>query len=124
MICNDGYLGTPHTLKAVSEDPDSRDNLGAAAHLIHGSSEGRFSITYCPGKGTENLTRKEIESVGFQWGDIDETMQRYDISHLKEGFNTLPERKFTTSPARHSDYGRTGIGLKIKKWYLVFFGFL
>jgi len=102
LIRKYGYLGTPHTLKAVSEDPELRDNLGAAAHLIHGSSEGRFSITYCPGKGSENLTRKEIESVGFQWGDIDETMQRYDISHLKEGFNTLPDGEeiyYISSPA-------------------------
>ena len=102
LIRKYGYFGTPHTLKAVSEDPELRDNLGAAAHLIHGSSEGRFSITYCPGKGLENLTREEIESVGFQWGDIDETMQKYDISHLKEGFNTLPdgdEIYYISSPA-------------------------
>lgn len=102
LIRKYGYFGTPHTLKAVSEDPDLRDNLGAAAHLIHGSSEGRFSITYCPGKGLENLTREEIESVGFQWGDIDETMQKYDISNLKEGFNTLPdgdEIYYISSPA-------------------------
>ncbi len=102
LIRKYGYFGTPHTLKAVSEDPELRDNLGAAAHLIHGSSEGRFSITYCPGKGLENLTREEIESVGFQWGDIDETMQKYDISNLKEGFNTLPdgdEIYYISSPA-------------------------
>ncbi|HBG56520.1 D-mannonate epimerase, partial [Proteiniphilum sp. UBA1028] len=102
LIRKYGYFGTPHTLKAVSEDPELRDNLGAAAHLIHGSSEGRFSITYCPGKGTENLTRKEIESVGFQWGDIDETLQKYDVSLLKEGFNTLPDGEeiyYISSPA-------------------------
>ncbi len=102
LIRKYGYFGTPHTLKAVSEDPELRDNLGAAAHLIHGSSEGRFSITYCPGKGAENLTQKEIESVGFQWGDIDEALQRYDISHLKEGFNTLAngeEIYYISSPA-------------------------
>lgn len=102
LIRKYGYFGTPSTLKAVSEDPELRDNLGAAAHLIHGSSEGRFSITYCPGKGTENLTKKEIENVGFQWGDIDETMQRYDVPHLKEGFNTLPDGEeiyYISSPA-------------------------
>ena len=102
LIRKYGYFGTPHTLKAVSEDPELRDNLGAAAHLIHGSSEGRFSITYCPGKEPENLTRQEIESVGFQWGDIDEALQRYDVSHLKEGFNTLPDGEeiyYISSPA-------------------------
>ncbi len=42
------------------------NNLSAAAHLIHGSSEGRFSITYCPGY----LTKKEIESVNFRYADL------------------------------------------------------
>jgi len=91
LIRKYGYFGTPETLKAVEDNEELRNNLGAAAHLIHGSSEGRFSITYCPGKGAENLTREEIESVGFRWGDIDETMQKYNFQHLKEGFNILPD---------------------------------
>ena len=102
LIRKYGYFGTPHTLKAVSEDPELRDNLGAAAHLIHGSSEVRFSITYHPGKQSGNLTREEIESVGFQWGDIDQALQQYDISQLKEGFNTLPDGEeiyYISSPA-------------------------
>lgn len=102
LIRKYGYFGTPHTLKAVSENQELRDNLGAAAHLIHGSSEGRFSVTYCPGKGSENLTQEEIESVGFRWGDIDETMKRYNPQHLKEGFNTLPDGEeiyYISSPA-------------------------
>lgn len=102
LIRKYGYFGTPHTLKAVSENQELRDNLSAAAHLIHGSSEGRFSITYCPGKGADNLTREEIESVGFQWGNIDETMRKYDPLHLKEGFNTLSggeEVYYISSPA-------------------------
>lgn len=89
LIRKYGYFGTPATLKATSENKDLQVNLGAAAHLIHGSSEGRFSITYCPGKGAENLSHREIESVGFQWADIDEMMEKYNFSSLKEGFNTL-----------------------------------
>lgn len=102
LIRKYGYFGTPHTLKAVSENQELRDNLGAAAHLIHGSSEDRFSITYCPGKGADNLTREEIESVGFQWGNIDETMRKYDPLQLKEGFNTLSDGEeiyYISSPA-------------------------
>lgn len=91
LIRKYGYKGTPHTLKAVEENADIRDNLSAAAHLIHGSSEGRFTITYCPGKSVSNLSRSEIESVGFRWGDIDEVMRRYDVKNLKEGFNTMPD---------------------------------
>ncbi|WP_372949495.1 lactate racemase domain-containing protein [Mariniphaga sp.] len=91
LIRKYGYFGTPHTLKMVEENEDLRANLGAAAHLIHGSSEGRFSITYCPGKGEKNLTRQEIESVGFQYADIDEVTAKYNPAKLKDGFNTMPD---------------------------------
>ena len=80
-----GYMGTPATLKFVKENDELQQNLGAAAHLIHGSSEGRFSITYCPG----NLTRQEIESVNFKYADIKEVTKVYDPAKLKDGFNTL-----------------------------------
>ena len=91
LIRKYGYFGTPHTLKLVQENEDLQNNLGAAAHLIHGSSEGRFSITYCPGKKPENLTREEIESVGFIYGDFDEMTAKYDPEKLKDGYNTLPD---------------------------------
>ena len=91
LIRKYGYFGTPHTLKLVAENEDLRSNLGAAAHLIHGSSEGRFSITYCPGKGKENLTQKEIESVGFKYADIDEVTAKYNPDKLKDGVNILPD---------------------------------
>ncbi len=90
LIRKYGYFGTPRTLKSVDENEELRTNLSAAAHLIHGSSEGRFNITYCPGNKPENLTKEEIESVGFNWGDIDEMMQRYPVGQLKEGYNTMP----------------------------------
>jgi len=61
----------------VQENENLANNLAAAAHLIHGSSEGRFNITYCPGKGADNLSRQEIESVGFKWADYDEVTARY-----------------------------------------------
>jgi len=91
LIRKYGYFGTPHTLKLVEENEDLRNNLGAAAHLIHGSSEGRFSITYCPGKGEKNLTQQEIESVGFKYADFDEITSKYNPEKLKEGFNTMPD---------------------------------
>lgn len=91
LIRKYGYKGTPHTLKCVEENDDLKQNLGAAAHLIHGSSEGRFSVTYCPGKGPENLTRQEIESVGFTYGDFDEMKARYDFEQFKNGYNVLPD---------------------------------
>ncbi len=91
LIRKYGYFGTPHTLQLVKENEDLQKNLGAAAHLIHGSSEGRFSITYCPGKATENLSREEIESVGFKYADYDEMTAKYNPEKLKDGFNTLAD---------------------------------
>jgi len=86
LIRKYGYKGTPHTLEAVKNNEDLRQNLGAAAHLIHGSSEGRFKITYCPGNG---VTREEIEGVGFNYGSLDEMSATYNPATLKDGFNTV-----------------------------------
>ena len=88
LIRKYGYKGTPHTLEATAANKDLQDNLGASAHLIHGSSEGRFKITYCPGP---DMTREEIESVGFAWGDLDEALRRYPIDKMKDGWNMMPE---------------------------------
>jgi nickel-dependent lactate racemase len=87
LIRKYGYRGTPATLAATRANGELRENLSAAAHLIHGSSEGRFSITYCPGQ----LTRAEIESVGFKYADLASTMRRYNPAALKDGWNTLPD---------------------------------
>jgi nickel-dependent lactate racemase len=85
LIRKYGYRGTPATLKSLSENEELRNNLSAAAHLIHGSSEGRFSITYCPG----NLTREEIESVNFRYHDLTDMMKTYNPEKLKDGFNKM-----------------------------------
>ena len=67
LIRRHGYLGTPATIAALGDDPDLASNLGAAAHLIHGSSEGRFTITYCTDPESGGLSQAEVEGVGFQW---------------------------------------------------------
>lgn len=87
LIRKYGYRGTPFTLKSLKENEELMSNLSAAAHLIHGSSEGRFSITYCPG----NLTRKEIESVGFNYSDPGKIRKKYNPVTLKEGFNIMAD---------------------------------
>ena len=86
LIRKYGYKGTPNTLKMVAENEDLRNNLGAAAHLIHGSSEGRFTITYCPG---DKVSEEEIRSVGFEYGNLDEVMKKYDFANLKDGINIV-----------------------------------
>jgi hypothetical protein len=78
-------VGTEKVLQLVDENDDLKKNLSAAAHLIHGSSEGRFSITYCPG----TLTREEIESVNFKYAGLSEMQKIYNPEKLKDGFNTV-----------------------------------
>jgi hypothetical protein len=85
LIRKYGYCGTPATLAAVDSQPDLAADLSAAAHLIHGSSEGRFTITWCPA----HLTRAEVEGVGFQYSDIDEMTHRYDPAKLAQGYNSV-----------------------------------
>ncbi len=90
LIRKHGYLGTPATLKAMEEDDDLKENLSAVAHLIHGSSEGRFSITYCPG----HLTKEETEGVGFQYASLEDTKEMYNYANLKDGWNTVTVNGF------------------------------
>ncbi len=85
LIRKYGYRGTPATLEMVKNNPDLAANLSAAAHLIHGSSEGRFKITWCPG----NLTREEVEGVGFSYGDLKQMQQVYDPAKLQQGWNEV-----------------------------------
>jgi nickel-dependent lactate racemase len=98
LIRRYGYCGTPKVLQLVEENPELQDNLGAMAHLVHGSSEGRFKITYCPG----HLSREEIESVHFEYRDPYEAMERYNPDKLRDGYNRLPDGEeiyFIRNPA-------------------------
>jgi hypothetical protein len=85
LIRKYGYCGTPATLKAVEANADLANDLSAAAHLIHGSSEGRFTITWCPGQ----LSKEEVESVGFEYGDLVTMLKRYDPQKLSHGYNQI-----------------------------------
>ncbi len=87
LIRKYGYVGTPRVLDLVKKNDDLKSNLSAAAHLIHGSSEGRFSITYCPG----HLTKAEVEVVNFKYADPAAMMKRYDPQKLRDGKNSMPD---------------------------------
>lgn len=89
LIRKYGYKGRLNTLEEFSkpENEDLRENMGAAAHLIHGSSDGRFTITYA----VKNISREEIEGVGFRSADYDKTVERYNPETLSYGYNTLPD---------------------------------
>ncbi len=87
LIRKYGYRTTPEVMQFVAENEDLRNNLSAAAHLIHGSSEERFKVTYCPG----HLTEEEIEGVGYQYADLTEMQRRYNPAVLQNGWNVLPD---------------------------------
>ena len=98
LIRKYGYRTTPEILELVRDNADLQNNLSAAAHLIHGSPENRFKVTYCPG----GLSREEVESVRFHFADLDSMLQKYNPQNLKDGFNTMPDGEeifYVSNPA-------------------------
>jgi len=85
LIRKYGYRGTPATLAAVSANGDLAGDLSAAAHLIHGSSEGRFTIRWCPG----HLSQEEVEGVGYEYGDLKTALASYNPQRLHHGYNRV-----------------------------------
>jgi nickel-dependent lactate racemase len=82
-----GYCGTPRVMEQYRRNADMQDLAHATAHLMHASSEGRFTITYAPG----HLSRQEIEGVNFRYADLAATLARYQPDRLREGWNELPD---------------------------------
>lgn len=79
LIRRHGYAGTPAVLEAIRADPTLSDNLGAAAHLIHGSSEGRFRIVYCTDPASGGLSQEEVEGVGYEWRPLPQELDRLGV---------------------------------------------
>ena len=99
LIRRYGYRGRLRTLEAFRQPENAalRANMGAAAHLIHGSSDGRFTVTYA----VKAISRAEIEAVGFRSADYDEIAAKYDVNKLSCGYNTVDgeEIYFIPNPA-------------------------
>jgi len=87
LIRKYGYCGREKVIELCKTQEDLKANMSAAAHLIHGSSDGRFAITYC----TEKVTREEVEGVCFHYIPYAEAASRYDPHTLKDGWNTMPD---------------------------------
>ncbi|HCM26103.1 MAG TPA: D-mannonate epimerase [Treponema sp.] len=99
LIRKHGYRPAAAIRAKVEADAELADALSAAAHLIHGSSEGRFTVRYCPGP---RVSRAEIESVGYEWGDLEANLRRYDIGKLDAGWNDMADGErvfFVPNPA-------------------------
>ncbi|MGE5604952.1 MAG: D-mannonate epimerase, partial [Bacteroidota bacterium] len=98
LIRKYGYVGRMKVLEHYQANQDLQDNLSAAAHLIHGSSDGRFSITYA----VEKLTKEEVEGANFKYMPLKEAYQKYNPERLKDGFNKLDNGEeifFISNPA-------------------------
>ena len=80
-----GYVGTDRVMQLWKENSDLQDFANGTAHLINGSSEGRFDITYAPG----SISKSDIELVNFKYADLQETVARYNPETLKTGWNTM-----------------------------------
>ena len=87
LIRKYGYVPTKQILELYRENADMQDLAHGTAHLMHGTSEDRFTIRYAPG----HLTQEEIEGVNFAYADYEETVARYRPETLKEGWNELPD---------------------------------
>jgi hypothetical protein len=85
LIRKYGYKGREHIMKLAKTEPDLRKNLSAAAHLIHGSTDGRFEVFYA----APLLSPAEVEGVGYRWLDYDETIKKYNPASLCEGWNNV-----------------------------------
>ena len=108
-----GYCGMRKVTAGYRVNADMQDLGHATAHLIHGSSEDRFTVTYAPG----HLTAAEIEGVNFRYADLATTCERYQPDRLQEGWNTLADGErffFIPTPSaglwatRDKLYGRAG----------------
>lgn len=87
LIRKYGYCGREKVIELCKTQEDLKANMSAAAHMIHGSSDGRFSITYC----TEKVSREEVEGVCFRYLPYAEAAKRYDPHTLTDGWHTLPD---------------------------------
>jgi nickel-dependent lactate racemase len=87
LIRKYGYLSQAEVLDLYKTQADMQDIPHGTAHLVHGSAEGRFTITYAPG----HLSKEDIESVGYQYMDVDEALARYDPATMRDGWNTMPD---------------------------------
>lgn len=87
LIRKYGYVGRLSVLELARQNEELNANMSVAAHLIHGSSDGRFKIVYA----APQLGRESVEAVGYEYADIDEITEKYSPERLQDGINILPD---------------------------------
>lgn len=98
LIRKYGYTGRENILMLCKSDPELSANLSVAAHLIHGSPNGRFTVVYAAG----GLQRNEVEGVAFEYMPYEEAVDKYRPKYLKQGYNTTASGEdifFISNPA-------------------------
>lgn len=97
LIRKYGYVGREKVLELVDRNEDLKENLSVAAHLIHGSSDGRFKVTYC----TKLLTEEEVRGVSFGYMPYDEAAEIYNPAELTDGYHTVGNEEifYISNPA-------------------------
>jgi nickel-dependent lactate racemase len=98
LIRKYGYAGKESILSSYKKNKDLQDNLSAAAHLIHGSSDGRFGITYA----AKCMSEEQVRAVNFKYMDYEEAIKKYRPDKLREGCNILDDGEevfFISNPA-------------------------
>jgi nickel-dependent lactate racemase len=83
LIRKYGYRTSKEVMALCQQHADLAANPSAAAHLIHGSPENRFTVFYGAGK----LTPTEIAQVGYQWADCQELLRSYPVDQLSDGWH-------------------------------------
>jgi len=98
LIRKFGYIGRDKILQLCKTDPELGSNLSAAAHLIHGSSEGRFEVIYA----TDKLSKEDVENAGFSHMPLSEAVSKYNPENLSPGYNMTADGEevfFIENPA-------------------------
>lgn len=81
LIHKHGYGNTERILQQVSKDEELAANLAVAAHLIHGSTEGRFRVTWAG----DAIAKEVVEGVNFGYMSLAQAQERYGYRSLSEG---------------------------------------
>ena len=83
-----GYKGTPYTMELM-ENGAFPGSAMVPAHMIHSSSEGRFTITYAV--NPEYVSQDEIGRIGYEFMDVKDALARYPVLEMEDGWQEMED---------------------------------